>query len=336
MKSSFRVRSLIYNDNDNKYIKQIDDRGIGSFIELLSEDKKELPVIYNFSPVITAIHSSITEAFAKYENDELKRKHSAMFNNWTRLKSFTNETLLCQATLEVMNESEKVLTWIHTRLNEMENKRRDKSAIHEQYLIEESKTNKLNEIIIEIDTFIESLLCNIHSTLLINPDSISNDCVLTMHIEKTYDFLNDILRYESGVSSGSNDIWERNNIVEQSCMEEVGIEPDLLLYFLNIGKKKSEVISDIFSRSTIKDSEESYTKMREKKLTWAIAGEHNVFRANIIIYQMKKLISLMKLIERIKSKKFTYDDGEDSLKIIENKISEISSDKHNKTNQLTK
>ncbi|TQQ01766.1 hypothetical protein, partial [Vibrio cholerae] len=233
MNSELRVRSLIYKASDNKYVKQIDDRGIGQFIELLTEEKKDKSptVIYNFSPVISAIHTTITEALSNYENEDLKRKHNAMFNNWARLKSFTNEALLSKATLEVMNESEKVLTWVHTRLEKMEKNRRQHRHDCNEYWREDSKTNELREIMIEVDTFIESLLCNIHSTLLIDAESISQDTVLTMHVETMYDFLNDILRYESGVLE-SNEINDFSNIVEHSCMEELDINPEELLLFL--------------------------------------------------------------------------------------------------------
>lgn len=294
MIDSIAVRSLMYNKDNKKYIKAIDDRDFSNFIELLIEEKKTgtQNIVYDFNPIINHIHDEIKKTIENNIDNELKVKHSVVYNSWIRLKTFENKDLLNQATLKVISDSEETINWIHARLPTLKASFRNTHEENTQY----KKNLTFEKIMLETEVFVESILCNIHSTALVDIESLKKDTVLIMHAKKIYSFLMNMLREQAGYLGDGR--LHRNNIIEQCCMENMDISPETLLFFLDSGKTKIDIIHDIFSRAKIEDC--SYGDSRIQQISWTKANFENIRHSRKIIIRMSNITSVINLLEHLK------------------------------------
>lgn len=320
MSKEIGVRSLIYSKDNNRYIKAIDQRDFDDFIDLLAEKRTQLPnvLIYDFSPVINYIHEKLNQNFSLYISDSLKIKHSAIFNNWTRLKSFTNQDLLSKATLNVMTESEETINWIQANLTKL------KSSFYCKFGNPNESTEKdgiLNSMISETEIFIESMLCNIHSTALIDIASFKNDTVLTMHTSQIMGLFIELLRDQVGINPDNT--LNYKNIVEQCCMENMGIDPDFLLALSGTGLKKQNIIETIINKSSIQDDFTNTIPLRHRYIYWTRADENNLFRVKKILSTLHKIAAIDNLLEHLKSECVEFKSDKESIIQLESRINEL-------------
>ncbi|MDN4628648.1 hypothetical protein [Erwinia sp. PsM31] len=297
------VRTLLVNSENKQFIKSLDERSLDSYIELLSkerqkENKNHLTII-DFSPVIEHFHQTIETAFRKHRSEEIKLHHATTYNNWLRLKDIPadKETIISDQSMKIMNDTEWTINAVIASTTSLRHKYFSKS--------EEEKKELCDSIIGDTDIFIESILCHIHAAIIFDTRVLKKSITIPQHLISIFENLQDLLRYEAGVHPDLT--LAHANIIEQSYMENIGIDPELIINLTNANTSIEKIKQKIYS-NPIQDVQNfgnnQYT--RQWTLIWHKASTHKTERAIVIADKMKKILSIMNLINKIKNQEYEY------------------------------
>jgi hypothetical protein len=283
--------------------EQPNPRDLSDFVQLFTENNGESKILlYDFSCVVQYFHDEIDKKLKQRENNELLVKKATVFNNWTRLKSLTNEALLSQTVSLVIRDSEEVLNWIYTRLLELNQKYKYANDSSNNYRNE--KTESLLKLSDEIEAFIEMLLCNIHSTLKVDIGYFKSETVVIQHCYSIRNIVFHALCNEIGFHNG-NFRW--NSLIYQSCMEDLGINPEALLYQVGSDRKASDIKNEIISNPEIVDMSDEYDSKRGFIVTWTNTSKGSIDRTKILLQLLQKIDSIILLIDTLKSHDVIFD-----------------------------
>lgn len=307
MNENIAVRSLLVDKSTGKLIKAIDERDLSDFLPLLttSSSEKNEVVLYDFAPVVHYFHNELDSKFTQRENKDLAIKRATVFNTWMRLKSVTNEMLLCHTSSQVMRDSEEVLNWIHTRIPDLKNNYyRANNQSKNSY--KDEKTEALLKLSDDIEVFIEVLLCNIHATAKVDIESLKSDFVITEHCKSIQKLVFEALGSESSFHNGD---FNRNSVIYQICMEHSEINPEALINLLGSSETKDSIKSLIYSKASIEDEWDEYSHTQRKYVVrWPKADPNTLERVKILSKLLEKINLLLVLIEELKSSKVSFEE----------------------------
>lgn len=305
MNKDHSVRSMLVDKKTGKYIKAVDERDLSDFVQLFTENNGESKILlYDFSCVVQYFHDEIDKKLKQREHNELLVKKATVFNNWTRLKSLTNEALLSQTVSLVIRDSEEVLNWIYTRLPELNQKYKYANDSSNNYRNE--KTESLLKLSDEIEAFIEMLLCNIHSTLKVDIGYFKSETVVIQHCFSLRNIVFDALCNEIGFRNGN---FQWDSLIYQSCMENLGINPEALLYQVGSNKKDSDIKNEITSNHEIIDMSDDYHSKRGFIVTWTNASQGSINRTKILSQLLQKIDSIILLMDTLKTHDIIFDSS---------------------------
>lgn len=194
------VRTLLIDSENKQYIKKLDERSLDSYIELLSkENKNDIAnhlTIVDFSPVIEHLHQGIESALKKHRNEQIKIHHATTYNIWLRFKDIPehNENIILSQEMKIMDDTELTFNTIISSLGELNAKY---IRLQLTQTIESDKNNLLEEILDNVDIFIESMLCHIHAGIILNPDILKKSVTIPQHLLSVLKTLQRLLRDES-------------------------------------------------------------------------------------------------------------------------------------------
>lgn len=319
MNDEISVRSLLVDKLSGRIIKAIDERDLSDFLPLLTdrESKTSRITLYDFSPVIQYFHSELEKKLAQREHKELTIKRATVFNTWMRLKNVTNEMLFCQTSSQVMRDAEEVLNWIHTRIPELKKKYILAKTNNPQQTQRNEKTEALIELSDDIEVFIEILLCNIHTTAKVDIKSLKTDFVITEHCKTIQELVLQLLRTELDFHNGA---FNDNSIIHQSCMENLGVNPEALIKLVGANCTRESVISTILSTATIEDEWNVYNSRRKYVATWPKSDPSVIERVKILSKLLERINLLLILIESLKNPEVTLEDRPEKQEEFERSI----------------
>ncbi|SAQ38665.1 Uncharacterised protein [Raoultella ornithinolytica] len=306
------VRTLLVDSQNKQFIKSLDERSLDSYIELLSKENKTETkyTIIDFSPVIEYFHIEIELALKTHKNEEMKIHHATTFNNWLRFKDIPSdkESIIFDQAIKIMDDTEKTINLVMASLS--------KSKSNYYSTTNHERDNLLNTIINDSAIFIESILCQIHAGIIFSPTMIQKSITIPQHLVSVLSKLQDLLREEAGVNP--NLTLNHNNIIEQACIENnLGIDPYLIINLTNANFSVEDIIKKIFS-SPIKDIPNYGNNLmhRERVLIWTKASTEKTRRTILISEKIKKILSIIGLVDKIKNSDYEFSRNSDDIENI--------------------
>lgn len=324
MNENISVRSLLVDKPTGKIIKSIDERDLCDFLPLITKREADKPevVLFDFTPVVEYFHHELESKLAQRENKDLAIKRDTVFNTWMRLKTVTKETLLYQISCHVMKDSEEVLNWIHSRIPDLKNNYNRASENNAQHSYKSEKTEALLKLSVDIEVFIEVLLCNIHATAKVDIKSLKLDTVLTNHCQSIQKIVLEALRSETGFY---NDRFNSNSLIYQACMEDLGINPEALLHLLGSSNTKASIQKSILSEAVTEDDWDGYNNQRKYSVRWPTSDPDSVYRVKILSKLLEKIDLLLILINELKKSEVCFEDRPEKQSEFEHNIQELLS-----------
>lgn len=325
MNDNLSVRSLLVEKTTGKFIKAVDERDLSDFLPLLikGEPQKSEVVLFDFSGVIQYFHKELESKLARRDHRELAVKRATVFNTWSRLKTLTNEIFLCQVSSTVMRDSEEVLNWIYTRLPELEGNYYRANDNAQQPCISK-KTEALLKLSDEIEVFIEILLCNIHATAKVDIKSFKSDFVITEHCGSIKKLVLKALGEEAGFFSGA---FKRQSPIYHCCMEDLGINPEALIFLLESDDTVERVKGSILRNAVTEDYWDGYENQRKYSVSWPRADVNVVTRLKILSALLEKINLLLVLMEKLKSSEVYFEKNPENQEDFERDIKILLSKK---------
>lgn len=304
MNKDHSVRSMLVDKKTGKYIKAVDEQDLSDFVQLFTKNSGKSEItLYDFSRVIQYFHDEIDIKLKQREHNELLVKRATVFNNWRRLRSLTNEVMLAQTATQVCRDAEEVLNWIYTRLPKLN---QEYNYAKDSNFYRNEKTESLLKLSDEIEAFIEMLLCNIHSTVKVDINYFKSETVVIQHCFSIRKIVFDALCNEIGFHNGN---FRRDSLIYQSCMENLGINLEALLYQVGSDKKDSDIKYEIFSNPEIVDMSDEYNSKRGFTVTWSSASQGSINRTKILSSLLQKIDSIILLIDKLKSHAVIFDSS---------------------------
>ncbi|MGP4952426.1 hypothetical protein ACTXGO_09640 [Psychrobacter sp. T6-1] len=322
MNNNLAVRSMLLDKSTGKLIKAVDERDLSDFLPFITGEavNKKGIVVFDFAPVIQHFHDELEIKLAKRENQDLAIKRATVFNTWLRLKSTTNETLLCQSSVQVMRDSEEVLNWIHTRIPELEKCYYRADSSNDQKFLSD-KTQALIKLSDDIEVFIEILLCNIHTTAKVDIESFKSDVVITEHCKLIQKLVFKALCSELAYFNGK---FNCTSLIYACCMEDLGINLEALIGLLDPQDVNAESIrNSVLSTAVIEDVYDHSTCMRRRSVSWPKANHHNLERVKLLSKLLERINLLLILIEKLKSVEVSFNNDFESQSDFENSIQSL-------------
>ncbi|TPE19154.1 hypothetical protein FJP62_03640 [Pantoea vagans] len=311
------VRTLLLNSDNKQFIKSLDERSLDSYIDLLSKEKQKDNqnhyTIVDFSPVIEHLHQSIEVGFRNYRNEEIKLHHATTYNNWLRFKDIPadKEAILSSQANKIMDKTEWTLNAIIASIAPL------KSSFY--WGTEDNKPQLFESIMGDTDVFIESILCQIHAAIIFSPILLKKSITIPQHLIFMHATLQDLLRHEAGVHPDLT--LAHDNIIEQSCMENIGVDPELIINLTDANTSVEKIIQRIYS-APIQDIENYGNGLysRQKILTWHKASINKTKRAMILIEKIRKILSIMDLVGKITNHEYDFSRDSTDVANVENEI----------------
>ena len=320
MSNDLSVRSMLVDKTTGKYIKAVDERDLSDFLPLLSKDLEEgsRVQVFDFTPIIQYFHNELEIKLKQREHQELTIKRGTVFNTWMRLRTITNDNLLCQMSSQVMKDSEEVLNWIHTRLPEL--KRSIHTAVEEPQSYKNAKTEAIRRLSDDVEVFFEVLLCNIHTTAKIDITSLKSDFIITEHCNSIRGIILELLEsatnYHNGKFSWYSDI---HNI----CMEDLGLNPEALLHLIGSEQNVQDIKNSIFNDASWENEWDGNREYRKYTLSLPKANGNEIERIKILSKLLENINSIILLLEKLKMSDVFFNENSDEQAVFESDIQGI-------------
>lgn len=320
MNNDISVRSLLVENATGKFIKAIDERSLSDFLPLLAKDQKECSKVqvFDFTPVIQYFHNELEHKLKQREHQELTIKRGTVFNIWMRLKTITNDNLLCQLSSQLMQSSEEVLNWIHTRLPDL--KRSIGTAKDEPHSHKNAKTEALHRFSDDVEVFFEVLLCNIDTTAKIDINSLKSDFILTEHCNSIRGIILALLQSEAQYSGGG---FSWHSVIHNICMEDLGINPEALVYLIDPDQNLQDIRSAIFNNTSWKSEWVDNHEYRSYTINVLKADKNEIERIKILSKLLENINSIILLLEKFKGSDIYFNDNGEEQAVIDSEIKRL-------------
>lgn len=313
MTKELRVRAQMLNPETGRFIKAIDEMDLSDYLALIAPDKNVGIVnIPDMTPAILEVKRHVEYLFKIKENKELSITHSVIFNLWNKAKFSKKESVKEKLNIEVLRESEKLLNLIHTRIPNLKRNYFSPNVEPNFWSYESKLDESLKALLVEVQVFIEIVLCHIHSSAIIDPSLVVEPSVIA-HCQTMYSLLVDCLRHEADVSTNyhTNELSiGKKSFIYQCCFKnDLDLNPTALLCLLELPQTPQDIINNFISSST---SERRYDNQgREYNVNvieWEDANTNKTNRARKIIKLMQQLVGVLSLFEILENNDVEYDE----------------------------
>lgn len=317
MSNDLSVRSLLVDKATGKYIKAVDERDLSDFLPLLSKDLEEgnRVQVFDFTPIIHYFHNELEIKLKQREHQELTIKRGTVFNTWMRLKTITNDSLLCQLSSQIMKDSEEVLNWIHTRLPEL--KRSIYTAVEEPRSHINATTEAVHRLSDDIEVFFEVLLCNIHTTAKIDINSLKSDFIITEHCNSIRRIILELLESETNYHNGK---FSWHSVIHNICMEDLGLNPEALVHLIGSEQNAQDIKNLILNDASWENEWNGNTEYRKYTIRFPKADRNKIERVKILSKLLENINSIISLLEKLKTSDAFFSENSDEQEVFESEV----------------
>lgn len=328
MEEKLGVRVLIYDKKTNRYVKALMQSDLSDFIDRFALQKSNSPVtLYNFDPVIEKIHENLKSALVTYRHEEIQVKYSAIYNDQQTLKHYTKPSVIEGVGIKINSNVEEIVNWLHTRLNTNKSAFYHANEVHPKNQgirvnnsyenLPPLKTTVFNDILCDCDLFIQSTLCRIHATLMMDVDYFKHDVIVRGHIEKVYGLLVSLLREVAGVHP--NGSLAHENIIEDLFMTQHNIDPAALLQLTECKSTAEDILRKITQVATNIENNGNRDYF-VRKFQWSYAEPIKIDRTKEILKRIQRCQSIYYILELLKTNEIDYSINLDELKQLSSDI----------------
>ncbi|WP_114418582.1 hypothetical protein [Marinospirillum perlucidum] len=316
MKNDLSVRSMLVDKMTGKYIKAVDERDLCDYLPLLTKDSEEgrKVQIFDFTPIVQYFHSELESKLKQREHRDLIIKRGTVFNTWMRLRTITNDNLLCQLSSQIMKDSEEVLSWIHTRLPDL--KLNISAAVQQPNSYTNAKTEALKRFSDDVEVFFEVLLCNIHTTAKVDITSLKSDFIITEHCQS---IRADILELLENETDYRNREFSWSSSIHNICMEDLGINAEALVHLIDSEMSVEDIKRQIINQAKWETEWQGSREYRKYTLSIPKADDDKIERIKILSRLLENINSILSLLDRLKnSDAYFNEDSEEQAEFESN------------------
>lgn len=275
------------------------------FFNLICKDKEDKNILIDFTPVIEILknhHKQITE-------QTILEKYNAIINYWEDSKSYSNFEIKIPKFESLSLLSNELISSLQPNITSKKNK------MNHRRIEKMDENNRIVKTIeIDVNIFIDVMLCFIHSKASLEIESFKKDTVLAKYCNFLYTTISDLF----------------NTVVEFSDFQNnPRLDNESLLYYISFNKQ-SEINSYIkllnnfddsqdlrLSLITKSQSREGYNQgynHRDIKVTkidieYRIPNHSELETAKILRNLLYKIISLQKLLIRLRDEEVSWEDN---------------------------
>jgi hypothetical protein len=287
---------------------------IPEFFELISPSKEARSSLVDFSPVIETLHLSHEKSIEQ----TIREKYNAVFNYWQESKSYSNMQIRLPKFESLSLSSNELINSLQFRIEKSTKKYAHRSSPEFSKNTEVIKTIQQDS-----NTYIDVLLCFIHSKASLEIESFQNDVVLTQYCNYLKDIIsrlfNDVVEYST---------WENNfNLQPSSLLYHLAFNNDaeidyytkLLPSFDNSKDLRLALISESSRSDSRNHSNEEVTKIEIKYRKPLL---YELETARILRDILYKIDSLSKLLKRLKQGEVDWNPSKDAVEELQQSIFE--------------
>lgn len=287
---------------------------IPEFFDLICprNDGSGSKVLIDFSPVIEALHSN----HEKQLEQSIREKYNNVFNYWQESNSYSNLQIKLPKFESLSLLSNELITNLQFSISQSaqnyKNRRTDQQC---------ESINVIKKIEKDINTYIDVLLCFIHSKASLEIESFKNDVVLGGYC----DFLKSVvsnLFYEVVEYK----TWNENfKLSDSSLLYNMAFEENETLESYTSLLPSFDNSSDLrlsFLINSYRDKDDYSNNQRSTRIEVVYRTPHHLESqmAKILRDLSYKIDSILKLLDHLKKGGVAWDTNKDSLEELKNLV----------------
>ncbi|WP_440974533.1 hypothetical protein [Pseudomonas koreensis] len=320
MSNEITVRSLMVGA-DKKYIKAIDEVSLVDYLQITTtRNTNTHNTLYDFSVVVDNFHTLLNEKANQIQAKGLSVNRHTIFNTWSRFRTTSNKEQKNGFSTALVIEAEKSMNSIRYSLSDLKNAyllARDEVS---RYPRTYKKSEAFEEYALNIECYTEALLCSFHTTAISNLESFKEDTTLIQHAYFVRESLTSCLYSETGFFNGS---FQRNSLVFQCCMENMGIDVPALLLLMDCKISKSDLKEKIYNEEKL-DTHYNYNiPYRKLTLEWPEADLAALTRTKRLASLLQNINSIINKMEELKAENFELTQTSDEQELFIKQIAEL-------------
>lgn len=310
------IRIMLVDNNNGRYIKSVYDNTFSEFLNLiLSNEKSNIVTVPDFSSILEYFHKKLDIRFQQTEDRELKIKIKTIYDSWEELQSIEKISLYEQKASSVHKECIEAINWITVRIEDFQ-KRYESLRVtnnNQRYSIEQEKKSMIEkDFSNEINSFIQILLCYIHTMCKVDIKYFKNDTMLNKYCFNVKQIILELLKKE--LEYHLDDFMHNSPIYYYCFNNKSDVNTELLLEQISYKKTIKEIANDKLIARIIDDSNEYNKQKIEIDFSWIVPKNEQTERIKILSEDLKKIDNILELLGRLK---------DDNIQYCENKNLEV-------------
>lgn len=270
--SNTNLRIMLVDNNNGRYIKSVYDKTFSEFLGLiLSNKKSNIVTIPDFSSILEYFHKKLDIRFQQTEARELKIKIKTIYDSWEELQSIEKISFYEQKALSVQKECIEAINWITVRIEDFKKKYESLRVTNnnQRYSIQQEKKSMIEkDFSNEINSFIQILLCYIHTMCKVDIKYFKNDTILNKYCLNVRQIILELLKEE--LEYHLDDFMNNSPIYYYCFNSKSEVNAELLLEQISYKKTIKEIESDKLIARIIDDPNEYNKHKMEIDFSWIV------------------------------------------------------------------
>lgn len=306
------IRIMLVDNNNGRYIKSVYDNTFSEFLNLiLSNEKSNRVTVPDFSSILEYFHKKLDIRFQQTEARELKIKIKTIYDSWEEFQSIEAISLYEQKALLVQKECIEAINWITVRIEDFQ-KRYESLRVtnnNQRYSIEQEKKSMIEkDFSNEINSFIQILLCYIHTMCKVDIKYFKNDTILNKYCLNVRQIILELLKKE--LEYHLDDFRHDSPIYYYCFNNKSDVNVELLLKQISYKKTIIEIANDKLITKII---DTQYYEQNNQKIeidfSWIVPENAQTERIKILSEDLQKIDKILELLGRLKDDNIQYSNN---------------------------
>lgn len=284
------------------------------FFNLICKDREDKNILIDFTPVIEILknhHKKITEL-------SILEKYNAIINYWEDSKSYSDFKIKIPKFESLSLLSNELISSLQPNITSKKNK------INHRRIDKMDENNKIVKTIeIDVNIYIDIMLCFIHSKASLEIESFKKDTVLANYCNFLYTTISDLFITVIEFSNfGNNSKLDNESLLYYISFEKQSEISSYIKLLNNFDDSQDLRLSLIKESPSSKEYNHLNIKVNKIDIEYRIPDYSELETAEILRNLLYKIISLQKLLIRLKDEEVSWDDNtkyvEELKQLIEN------------------
>lgn len=302
--NSTNIRVMLVDNTNGRYIKSLYDSTFSDFLNLIISSKESNnKIVTDFRSILEYFYKELDIKFKQLECRELKIKIKTIYDSWEELQSIKKTSFYEQKASMIQNDCKTAINWLFLRIGDFEAEYKSLN-FRKEYNIQQQKKLKLEkDFSNDIDSFIQILLCYIHTMCKMDIKYFKTDTLLSSYCSEIKLVIVNLLKEEVGYHSN---YFRNDSPIYYYCFNSKNdIDVELLLNQVSHNQKISEIITDKLT-PIIVDSQNS--QKMEIDFSWIVPGLEQTKRVRILSEYLQKIDNTIDLLNKLKDDNIQYNN----------------------------